>query len=477
MLDILFIQNYYEQMLGIMHISSMLKKNGYTTDVIIGTKKDIINKAIKEKPRVIGFYCTTGFHHKNISVSAELKRILKDETLIIFGGPHPTFVPSIIRCDGVDIVCRGEGEYAVLDLIRALHDKKDYTKIKNLILKRDGKIFRNEIRPLCDIDQIPYPDREIYRGINFIYKNKRQEVMIGRGCAFDCTYCSNHAYKKLYLGKGDYVRFRSIPNVIEELEIVKNLYKPSNIFFHDDNFILKKDYCIKFLEIYKKKINIPFACLIRADLITEDLIRILKEKGCYYVYFGIESGNEKLRKKVLKKNISNGQILHCADLLRKYRLPFSTFNMIGLPSETLSDVWVTADINKKAKPTYALFFLYQTLPGTQLAEFALDKGFIRKIDVDVSDSTFHESSIMLRRDQEGRKILRLKNTVNLMVKFPFISSITKYIMINLPFDKIYSLLDKFLYFIFYYTRLTYKLSFLRKIYTGFFLLFRLKEFK
>ena len=170
MLDILFVQNYYEQTLGIMQISALLKQHGFTVDIVIGTKENIINSTIEKKPKAIGFYCTTGFHHKNIAVATEIKRILGDEILTIFGGPHPTFVPSIIEVKGIDIICRGEGEYAVLELIQSLYAGKDYTRIKNLTVKKEDKIYENEIRALCDINVLPYPDREIYRNIGYIYK-------------------------------------------------------------------------------------------------------------------------------------------------------------------------------------------------------------------------------------------------------------------------------------------------------------------
>ncbi|MFA5778606.1 MAG: radical SAM protein [Elusimicrobiota bacterium] len=476
-MDILFVQNYYEQVLGIMQISACLKKHGFKTDVVIGTMQDIIKKTLAEKPRVIGFYCTTGFHHRNISIAAGIKKILGDKILTIFGGPHPTFVPDMIKPEGVDIICRGEGEAAVLELLQALQSGKDYTGIKNLTVKKNGKIYENEIRPFCDVNTLPHPDREIYRDIKYIYKNKRQEVMFGRGCPFDCTFCSTHAYRELYKGKGNYVRMRSVADIIAEFKNIKNRYNPSCFFFHDDTFIFKKDYCFELLNTYKKEINLPFACLLRADLVTDSLMKLLKETGCYFVYFGIESGNEKLRNLVLKKNISDEHILNCASLLHKYKIPFATFNMIGLPDETLRDVWDTVNINIKAKPAWAWFSVYQTLPMTELAQYALDKGYISSVDVSGADSTFHESSIILRNNPEGKRIIRLKNTANLIIKFPFLKMPVEKIILNLPFDIIYDLSDKFLYFISYYSRLTYKSGFFRSLYSALFISRRLKEFK
>jgi len=101
MLDILFIQNYYEHMISIMQLSAVLKQHGFTTDVTLGTEESIIRAAVEKRPGVIGFYCTTGIHHKYVAAAAEIKKILGDQILTVFGGPHPTFVPGMIREAGL----------------------------------------------------------------------------------------------------------------------------------------------------------------------------------------------------------------------------------------------------------------------------------------------------------------------------------------------------------------------------------------
>ena len=477
MLDILFVQNYYEQMLGIMQISSLLKTHDFTTDVAIGTQAKILNKALRDKPKIVGFYCTTGFHHKNIAVAAEIKKRFGNEILTIFGGPHPTFVPGMIEAEGVDIICRGEGEYPVLELLQAIHSGNDYTAIDNLTVKLDGEIYENPLRSLCDVNSLPYPDRSIYRDIKYIYEAKRHEVMIGRGCPFNCTFCSAPSFRKLYRGKGNYMRVRAISHVLDELKQIKNKYRPTCFFFHDDTFGFNKDYEVEFLTAYKKQVDLPFACLIRADLASEGYIKLLKETGCYMVSFGIESGNEALRKKVLKKQIGDEHILQCAALLHQYKIPFNTFNMVGLPDETLTHVWDTIDINIQVKPNWAWFSTYQTLPQTELARYAVAHGHLVNIDVAQADASFHESSEILRNNPEAFKISRLRNCANIVIKLPFLKKIFKKTILKLPFDGFFNALEKFLYFIFYYSKLTYKERLLDSIKDALFLTRRLKEFK
>ncbi|MDP2947363.1 MAG: radical SAM protein, partial [Nanoarchaeota archaeon] len=263
---------------------------------------------------------------------------------------------------------------------------------------------------------------------------------------------------------------------INELKDIKKCYHPTCFFFHDDTFVFKKDYLHEFLTAYKKEVNIPFACLIRADLATDETIKLLKNAGCYLISFGIESGNENIRNIVLKKNLSNEKILKCAKVLRKYKIPFATFNMVGLPDENLSETWDTADINIKTKPNWAWFSVYQTLPSTELARYALEKKYLGEVDVAEKDSSFHENSLILKNHPDGKKMLRLKNMTNLIIKMPFLKPVVK-IALLLPLDPIYSLIDKFLYFIFYYSKLTYKSGLFDRIHSAIFIARHMKEFK
>ena len=238
---------------------------------------------------------------------------------------------------------------------------------------------------------------------------------------------------------------------------IKERYHPSCFFFYDDTFIIKKDYCAEFLNAYKDRIDLPFACLIRADLITESLVKLLKDAGCYFTYFGIESGDENLRNKILNKGLSDEAILDCAALLHKYKIPFSTFNMVGLPGETLTEAWKTVHLNARVKPDWAWFSIYQALPETKLAQYALDTGCLDNINVIEADATFHESGIILRNNPDGEQIGRLKNCANLIIRLPFLKGVVDKVALNLPLNTVYELLDKLLsYFVFYYSRLTYK---------------------
>jgi hypothetical protein len=301
--------------------------------------------------------------------------------------------------------------------------------------------------------------------------------MLGRGCPYSCNFCSAEAYRRLYRGIGSYVRIRTVTSVISELSDIKNRYHPTCFFFHDDTFTCDADYSKEFIEKYRKEINLPFSCLLRADLVSDSYIGLLKSAGCYLVAFGVESGDQALRSKVLKKNISDQQILDCAKLLHKHEIPFATFNMVGLPGESLDQVWETVNLNASLKPAWAWFSLYQTLPHTALADYAISEGYAQSVDVASSDANFHENSNLLRNHVEGHQISRLKSCSNIVIKFPMLKGVICRVVIRCPFDAVFNLIEKLMYFVCYYKRLTYNMSILDAVKSAFFIYRHIKEFK
>jgi len=187
--------------------------------------------------------------------------------------------------------------------------------------------------------------------------------------------------------------------------------------------------------------------------------------GCYSVTFGVESGSARLRNELLKKRLSDESILQCAAFLHKYKIPFATYNITGLPGETLQDAWDTVNINVQIKPNWAFYSIYQPLPKTELVEFAIDKGYLSFAEANLQYEHFEQgileptlflkSGAILHNNPEGKKMLRLKNSANFIIKMPFLRNFVSNVVLNLPLDGIYNLIYNFMYFILYYVRITY----------------------
>lgn len=437
-MKILFVQNVWIEFLGTMSISSILKENGHECDLIIENNPKKIAKYVNEShPDIVGFYCMTGMHNWVIKVAKEIKK--SSDIPIILGGPHSTFSPEIINEQSIDIICRGEGEYAVLELLNGMSRGEDITKIKNLWVKKNGKIYENEMRPLiADLDELPFPDRDLYYKYSFLRKSTVKFFMTGRGCPFNCTFCFNHHLRKLYQNKGNYIRKRSVDNVIKEIKIVKEKFGISTVCFLDDTFNINFPWLKEFFDKYKKEVNIPYYCQIRGDIISENLVKDLKSSGCFAVELGLESGNELLRKSVLKKNITNEQFITGIKLLKKYGLIVRTNNMLCIPDETLENVFETIDLNREMEVDVPWCSIFMSYPRLELTEYAISKNLLdRNFDFNKMEFSLHRSSSL--NIENKNQLENLHKFFYLAVKFPSLIPLIK-ILIKLPPNKLFYLI-------------------------------------
>jgi len=436
MTKVLFIQDMLFEFIGPMQISALLKKEGHECDLLIlDEEKDIIKKVKKINPDIIAFSVMTGSHRILLDFASKIKKEMN--VLTVFGGPHATFYNDLIEEDGVDIICIGEGEYPILDLCNNL--KKDITKIDNLWIKKDGKIIKNKIRPLIDnLNELPFPDRNIYyKRYKYLKILPTKKFMTGRGCPYNCSFCFNHELKKIYAGNGRYVRKRKVDNVIEEILILKKQGDMKVVRFSDDTFTLYKNWLIEFLEEYKKKVFLPFTCLARANEIDELVVRKLKEAGCINVFIGLESGNDRIRNSVLRKNLSKKDIVNAARLFRHYKIKFGTYNMFGIPTESINEALETVKINSKIKTDFPFSTVLQPYPGTDISRFAIEKELLPE-DFCPNDLTLMNTRSQIKLESK-KEIMNLHRLFFYGVKLPFLLPLIR-LLIKVPENKLYHLM-------------------------------------
>ncbi|HET7152972.1 MAG TPA: radical SAM protein, partial [Candidatus Kapabacteria bacterium] len=296
-----------------MYISSMVKSRNHECRLALGQTMEEFRPAIETfQPDVIGFSVMSGSHKWAIDIARTIKKEYGVPTLL--GGAHPTFFPQTIEQDGVDIIVRGEGEEAVLDLMERIEGNQPLTSIPNIWFK-NGHVDKNELRPLrADPDDYPFPDRTLYDTLSGKLDRSVRNVITSRGCPWHCSFCFEDAMREMYDGKGKYVRIRRIEKVIEECLELKRSTDVRTIYFADDVFGMSREWLYEFLPIYKREVGLPFICLVRADIVASDREYAfrLAEGGCASVFFGVESGNEELRNKVLVKQLSDAQIITAA---------------------------------------------------------------------------------------------------------------------------------------------------------------------
>ncbi len=326
--------------------------------------KEILRKEIESyHPDLIGF--TTIIHF--FSLAKKLGEFIKtfSSVPIIVGGVHPTACPEdVIRESFVDIICIGEGEGALLDLMNRIDEGKDITRIKNLWVKQNNKIYKNPLRPIIeDIDTLPVPDWDVFPQIQF-YKPymghvyKYGDIERSRGCPFSCGYCINPYTHALY-GKKSFYRVKSTARMMEELTVLKDKYKLEFIRFWDELFVANPDKFAEFSRAYAKQIKLPFTIETTGESINDETARLLKDMNCQSASIGFETGSEDLRKRILNKNTKNAVYLNAFKTLKKFGIRTVAFIMLAIPEDSEANYWQTIRFLQEAEAdTICVSFLY-----------------------------------------------------------------------------------------------------------------------
>lgn len=452
MARLLFIQDMQYEYLGPIYISAMLKMGGHDCRMAIGKTLASFEKVIEDyKPDTIGFSIMSG----SAAWANEMGKKVKDKYGLrtIFGGVHPTFYPEYIRNEGVDILVRGEGEDAVLEVMNCIEDKKHFGSIGNLVYKKNGKVIENDVRDLQqDLDLYPFPDRALYEPELKRYNMDLgvRNVITSRGCPFSCTFCQAVTMREVYKGKGNYLRTRKIDSILDELEVFKNTTKTRLLYFVDDLFGLDYEWLKDFLPLYKKRIGLEFSCLLRADIVArhKDYATLLKDAGCRMVAFGIESGSERLRNELLKKRITNKDILHAASMLHEAGIKFRAFNILGLPSEGLNDAYESVQLNIDIKTDYPWCAIYLPLKDTELANYALNEKVLpQDYFSNINRRSFFSGSSPLRT-KDIRKIVNLQRFFQTAIWWPRTFPLIK-LLIKFPLNPIFDLWFGFIFYLVY----------------------------
>jgi len=347
----------------------------------------LVRQIKRLNPDLVGISVRTVLFQLACRITKEIKQ--ETGSLVIWGGVHPTIRPY--QClESADIVCVGEGEEAIVELAERLSKGEGINDIKNLCFKSNGKIIRNEIRPLIqNLDSIPLPDYSsenkyfVENGLVLPHRHCADIFLTSRGCPFSCTFCCNSVLRQIYQGKGSYVRRRSVDNVIEELIRGKEFRNLKRVAFVDDVFTFDfewlKEFCLK----YKKFINLPFSCYCHPKATNEEMIRILKDAGLTNAGIGIQSGSEKIRHEYFQRYDTNEEILKAVRILHKYGIDFHCDILMENPLETEKDRQEAFNLFlEMPKPFYVNTHSLTYFPELKLTNLLLEKGIISEDDIE-----------------------------------------------------------------------------------------------
>jgi len=407
---------------GLASIVSTTRKEGHEAKLLIMQKEEEIPNIIKEiekfAPVVVGFSSVSSQFEFVKKIAAGLKKN-NANIITVCGGVHPTINPEcILETDFLDGVFVGESEFAFADFLAKIEKGKSYKDTDNFVYVEKDKIVKNKLKPLIsNLDVLQYPDKEVYPYEEFVKITRESTFLFSRGCPYQCSYCSNHAIAKRYGKNSNEARYRSPESSIGEIEDVMKKYKIKKIHIGDDIFGIDKKWRIEFCQKYKSRINRPFSCLGRANIVNEDLVRLVKDAGCYRMMIGVESGNEYVRNRVMNRNMTNEQIEKAFELVHKHKMESVAINIIGVPGETEEMLLDTIKLNRKIKPSVSGVNIFYPYKGTKLGDYCFENNLVDE-EIYNSFSNERRGTILTYPDEYKKKLVYCMNNWNNLV-YPY----------------------------------------------------------
>lgn len=351
--------------LGLLYLAGYLEKNGVSVKILDVTAQrltleDIMETVGKESPSLIGISATSAGLRSAVRLCEALKK--EYNVPVCLGGAHLNCDPHFIdRFPVFDFGIEGEGEKTLYDC---------YVKVKKGE-KVKGLLHGEVVEPL---DAIPFPARHLVNYKIYVREESKGSlpaagILGSRGCPFECSFCSIPIIKHK-------VRYRSAKNVVDEMEAI---YDSCNgrYSFVDDVLTLNKKKTIELCdEILRRGLKVQWCGMTRAEILSEDLVEKLAAAGCYDLFFGVESGNERIRDEVIEKKITNEEIRSAVELCRKYGIHTNLFLLVGFPSETMVEIEDTVNIGVEVKADMIGIHNTVPFPGTDIFRYAVKEGMM-----------------------------------------------------------------------------------------------------
>lgn len=382
--------------LGLGYLASVLKEKEHEVKVMDINAHRWHKEKVEEKIRdssfdVVGIGAIVTVY-PYVKWLIEILKKYHHSNKIIIGGSVGTSIPHIVLEKTLaDIVCMGEGEITILELLCALEESGDFSNIDGIWYRdKDGKVHQNKPRgAIHNLDTLPLPSWDLFP-MNVYLENpigapNRNKWIDGntdgntplsiningtRGCPYKCIYCYHD-----FMGQG--YRHRSPENIITEFRVLYDRYGVRYFHFIDDEFVLKKKFIYDFCKKLKKEFNgdITWGCAGRVNLMNEDLIATMADAGCVLIGYGIESGSQKMLD-IMKKGVTVEQAKEAIKLTKKHLGWADCSFMVGTPGENRETIQETIDFCKDVDLAPEVIFFETPYPGTELYRMALQQGKI-----------------------------------------------------------------------------------------------------
>lgn len=370
---------------GVGYLAAVLKNYGaevkiYNQDVFHYTNDQLERFLQKEHFDLIGIGFLAARFKETIEPLCNIVNQYKKNAWLVLGGHGPSPIPKyILKETDANIVAIGECEDTIVDLLRCKTEHGNLSKIKGIAYKEGDEIYVNERRkPIRDLDTLPFPEWSLFpmeeytTCIKYPGMDDQEKILAittSRGCINRCTFC----YR---MEKG--IRFRSVKNVAEEIIFLKENYGVTFFYMLDELFTYPRKRMFEFHdELEKNDLKIKYRCSARVDVIDEEVAQVLKESGCQFLNFGMESSDQRVLD-LMNKNITVEQNIQAAEIARKVGIGFGLnfiWGNIGDTEESLKN-------NVKMIKKYNLYHQLRTIrpvtpyPGSELYYQAIDRGLL-----------------------------------------------------------------------------------------------------
>ena len=360
---------------GLLYIAAVLLEKGYSVEITDANAEnlsvdDVIDRIAAYQPDLVGISANFSPLHNSTLMLAERIKAFDSGIYVVVGGNHATACAEHMLNESrgsIDFIARGQGETVLANLIHALNSGCDADSVKGITSMCDGKAVSAGDETLIDkLDSLPFPAYHLLK----MELYDRYNLITSRGCPFRCNYCAASVICNR-------VRYRSPVKIVDEIEYLINNYGNKHFWFSDDTFTANFRHTNEVLDrIIERNLNISWSCLTRVNRTKRDLLEKMKQAGCRYISYGVESGDQSMLDR-MNKRITLQEVREALLLTKEAGIDMYAFFLIGYPGDSVETVEQSFKLIREIGLTGVSFAIVIPLPGTALWHYLEDNGLIR----------------------------------------------------------------------------------------------------
>lgn len=391
--------------LGLAYLGAVAEKAGHQVTVIDCQGERLNYDSFRQRVAgvpsdVIGVTSTTLLYNSAKTIM-ETAREVHPNAITMIGGSHVSFWDenALNETKALDVIVRKEGENTFLELLQRIEAQKSYSDVLGTTVRTKEGIVRNQDRPfLHDLDSLPSPAYHLLPLESYHRMGKTIfPIVTSRGCVQWCDFCSTVRM----FGRG--YRVRSPKKVVDDMEALHNKYGESQFTFYDDAFTINRNHTLEMCaDIKARGLNVEWDCETRVDAVDKELLEKMADAGCITIWFGVESGSEKILDKMHKK-INREQVRSAFKMAQKAGMMTIASAVIGFPGETEETAWETINFINSLNPDDIGCYIATPYPGTPMYEEVVKNGWLRVTDFnkyDTATPTFETPELSMERLRE-----------------------------------------------------------------------------